>query len=527
VYDLVISGAKVLDGSGEPAQAADVGVSDGRIAVVTSRPGLLSKDGAAEWVAAAGLTLAPGFIDVHSHADVALLADSAGGHKLRQGVTTEVFSNCGLGFAPVTDAGMAAMRAAFGGLFSQDDGVTWKWRTVAQYLHALEEHGIGTNVAYLAPHGAIRASAMGMSARPASRRELAKMQGMLESALTEGAIGLSTGPGYAPMSHAEPAELIALARQAGFVAIHQRNYREDLLACTAQTAELAAISGARLQLSHLQTSGEAARGLGPDAIRVLDDARRRGVDIACDMYPYTAGSTVLQAILPDWVTDGGAETTLRRLSDPACVPRIVAALTALDRHWPSMVLISAENPRNRRYVGCTFPEIAEARGRSVAETVCSILLEEELRACYVVHHMEEQDLDAILSWPDTMIGSDGLHLRGAAHPRVAGTFARWIGPFVRDRRLVSLPEAVRRVTALPAARLGLDGRGRIAPGYWADLVLFDARSVSDRATFDDPLRSPEGIPFVWVNGSAAARPGGAACPRNGKVLRSGAPKSAP
>jgi N-acyl-D-amino-acid deacylase len=353
------------------------------------------------------------------------------------------------------------------------------------------------------------------------------MQRMLETALADGAIGLSTGPGYAPMGHAGPDELIGLARQAGFVAIHQRDYRGDLLRCTAQTVALAETSGVRWQLSHLQASGEAAEGLGREAVRILDDARRRGVDIACDMYPYTAGSTVLQAILPDWATDGGAEATLRRLKDPTSATQIVADLEALDRYWPSMVLISAETARNKPYVGRTFPEIAEARSESVAKMVCSILLEEALRACYVVHHMKEPDLECILSWPHTMIGSDGLHLRGAAHPRLAGTFARWIGPFVRDRRLVGLPEAVRRITSLPADRLGLRDRGRIAPGCWADLVLFDPLTVADAATFGDPNLGPYGMPFVWVNGQAVKRPDGVRRRQSGKVLRWGAPKSEP
>lgn len=524
MFDLIIRGADMLDGTGAPPRRADVAVTCGVIVAVepagdAETLGPLFRARGRECIDAAGLTLAPGFVDVHSHADIALLADRAHARKLAQGVTTEVFSNCGIGFAPVTDAALAAMRSLFGALFSLDDGVVWQWRSVADYLGLLASQGIGPNVLYLTPHGALRMSAMGMASRASGDMELATMQRSLCAALTDGASGLSTGPGYAPMDGAEEREFVALARQAGLVAIHQRSYREDLLECTKNTVRLAKLSGARWQLSHLQTSGPRAAGLGERVIELLDDARANGIDIACDMYPYTAGSTVLTAILPAWITDGGPEATLARLADPESAARLDVDLEALDRYWPSMVLLSANHPRNQEHIGKSFPEIAAQRRESIGGMVRSLLVEENLQACYLVHHMQEADLRAILSWPHTMIGSDGLHLRGRSHPRLAGAFARWLGCYARDPGLVTMPEAVRRITSLPAEQFGLAGRGRIAKGYAADLVLFRAETVCDRATYDDPDAAPDGVPFVWVNGEAVKYNGCMRMPLSGRVLR--------
>jgi N-acyl-D-amino-acid deacylase len=515
-FDLIIRNASVLDGTGCPAYSADVGVHSGKIAVVGPIPASVE---AGAVVDGSGLSLAPGFIDIHAHADVALLAEPAQTPKVLQGVTTEVFSNCGIGFAPVNDAAMASMRSAFGGLFSKDASVAWQWRTTGEYLSLLEAQGIGVNAAYLVPHGALRAAAMGMEGRAARPEEIRFMRAALERSLDEGARGLSTGPGYAPMSYATKDELVTLAREAGFCAIHQRDYRAELLSSTRETVEFARASGACFQLSHLQTSGPSARGLSGDAIAILDAAVHEGVDIACDMYPYTAGSTVLPAILPDWALDGGADATLARLEDSAARERIIEALDQLDRFWPAMVLMSVESTANAQYVGQSFPEIAQARNQTIGELVCDLLREERLQVCYVVHHMEDDDLETILSWNRTLIGSDGLHLRSATHPRLAGAFARWLGRYARDRRLVSLPDAVRRMTSAAADRLQLPGRGRIAVGYAADMVLFDPAAIADQATYEKPLLPPLGIHYVWVNGVAAVSKG---CPTGalaGQVMR--------
>ncbi len=515
MFDTVILGAHILDGTGAPSRRADVGIRNGLIAEV----GAVPEAAAASVIRAEGLTLCPGFIDIHAHADIALLASPNHIEKILQGVTTEVFSNCGLGFAPVSDQAMTAMRSAFGGLFSDDRGVTWDWRSVADYIAAVEDARPATNVAYLVPHAALRASTMGMEGRPASHDEISTMADMLRKALDDGAIGMSTGPGYAPVSFAAAEEIVSLASVAGFCAIHQRDYRAGLLGSTRETIAYARASGTRFQLSHLQTSGPSAAGKSGAAIELLEKAVADGVDIACDMYPYTAGSTVLAAILPEWALDGGPSSTLDRLADVSSRSRIVADLMALDRYWESMVLVSVQSDRNRPYAGMAFPEIARARGVDVPELVCLLLEEEQMQVCYVVHHMQEDDLRTILAWDRTLIGSDGLHLRNAGHPRVAGTFPRWLGRYARETGLVTMPEAVRRATSASADRIGLKHLGRIAKGCRADIVIFDDSCIADTATYGEPTLPPSGIEAVLVNGTPVvlkSKPTGA---RPGKVLR--------
>ncbi len=514
-FDTIISQAQILDGTGAPAFRADVGIKAGRIAAIGSLPHIEADTA----IAAHNLTLTPGFIDIHAHADIAMVASPDHEYKVRQGVTTEVFSNCGIGFAPVTDSAMADMRSAFGGLFTHDSGVTWDWRTVAQYLDTLDTARPAANVAYLVPHAALRASTMGMEGRVATTDEVARMAVMLRQALDEGAIGMSTGPGYAPVSFADHAEVTFLASVAGFCAVHQRDYRNDLLASTRETIAYARDSGARFQLSHLQTSGPSAEGKSGAAIGLLADAVSDGVDIACDMYPYTAGSTVLPAILPAWALDGGPKATLSRLADPASRSRIIDDLHALDRYWGSMVLVSVNGGQNRPYLGMPFPDIAAAKNTSVGELVCTLLEEEQMQVCYIVHHMQEEDLATILSWDRTLIGSDGLHLRSGGHPRVAGTFPRWLGRYARDRRLVTMPEAIRKVTSAPADRLGIKDRGRIAKGFKADLVLFDASRIADQAAYESPGLPPVGIEAVLVNGLPIVLSGKPTPARPGEVIR--------
>lgn len=514
--DLIIRGAAILDGTGRPAYQADVSIQDGVIADVGRLPEDLT---ATEVVDARGLALAPGFIDLHAHADIALLADPQHGAKVRQGVTTEVFSNCGIGFAPADHATQATLRPVFGGLFSRDDGVRWDWTTTAEYLDRLDSAEMAVNAVYLIPHAALRVAAMGMAARPATDAEIGAMRALLRRGLDEGARGLSTGPGYAPMCHADVREMAALAHEACFCAIHQRDYMGRLLESTRESVAIARASEARVQVSHLQTSGPSAEGKSAEAIEILASARSAGLDIACDMYPYTAGSTVLTAILPSWITADGPATALDRLADPKLRERIINELHALDRFWPSMVLLSVQSPMNAPFTGMTFPDIARRRGMSIGELVCTLLVEEELQVCYLVHHMRQDDLDTILSWEHTLIGSDGLHLRNAAHPRLSGTFPRWLGRCVRERRLTTLPDAIRRITSASAQRLGLRDRGLIAQGYAADLVLFDPETIADAATYEDPLAAPIGIHSVWVNGAATIRDGTATGLRAGKVLR--------
>src|SRR5258708_813236 len=354
MFDLVIKNATIIDGTGQPGFFSDLAVERDYIASID----LIPENAAPEWIDANGLVLAPGFIDIHTHADIALLARPDHLPKTMQGVTTEVFTNCGLGFAPVSPEALEIQREFLIGVFGDDEGVDWGWKTVGEFLSRYEKQGVGTNVAYLMPHGSVRVSVMGMDARYATMEEIGRMVSMVEQGMEEGAWGLSTGLFYAPMCHADRAENVAVCRAAGFFATHQRDYRENLDKSTQETIEIAREAGVPVQLSHLQLNGPENHGRSPEVLKMLDRARASGVDIMWDSYPYCAGSTLVQAMLPAWVTDGGPKRTLDRLHDPDSSATIVQEMTISSVDWAKTVLAGARSSTNNRYEGLKFTEIA-------------------------------------------------------------------------------------------------------------------------------------------------------------------------
>lgn len=515
--DLIIRNSTVVDGTGAPAFRADVGVSGGKIADLDD----LSQAKATREIDAAGHVVAPGFIDIHTHADIALLARPTHEPKVMQGVTTEVFSNCGLGFAPVTESGLAIQKEYLLGLFGDDAGVDWSWRSVREFLDHYRGR-IATNAAYLVPHGSVRVSAMGMADRPANPEELGRMTDLVRQGMDEGAWGLSTGLWYSPMSYAAPEENVALCRavaeRGGFFSIHMRDYSDRILDALDESYEISRQSGAPLQVSHLQIGGARNWGRAGEVLAHIERARDTGLDVTYDAYPYTAGSTLVQAMLPTWATSGGPSALLERLADPATRARIVEAMDAADRDWTRHVLCGARCVRYRPHEGESFARIAEAEGTSIGELICRILVEDELQACFIAHLGDEDDLRQILSHPAQMIGSDGLHLPGKTHPRLFGAFPRLIARYVREQGLLTLEEAVWKMTGFPAQRMGFQDRGRIEKGLAADLVVFDPAAIRDTATFEEPCRYPEGIPYVLVNGDVVVDQGRHTGLLKGRVL---------
>lgn len=474
-------------------------MTGGRIEAIGSLAGAQ----AGHVIDATGQVVAPGFIDIHTHADIALLARPSHEPKVMQGVTTEVFSNCGLGFAPVTAEALAIQREYLLGLFGDDRGVAWNWRSVAEFLDRYRG-GIATNAVYLIPHGAVRVSVMGMADRPATAEELAAMVALVRRGMEEGARGLSSGLWYAPMSYAAPEEPIALCRAVaeygGFFAIHMRDYGDRIIDALEEAIRIGEAASVPVQVSHLQTTGASNRGRSDEILETIEAARTRGVDVTCDSYPYLAGSTLVQALLPTWAVAVGPAQIMARLADAGTRERVEAELAASPRDWARVHLCGAQSAANRRYEREAFSTIAAARGLPVAALVCALLEEEALQACFICHQSHEEDLRAILTHPSQMVGSDGLHLPGKTHPRLYGTFPRLIARYVREEPVLTLEAAIHKMTGAPAARLGLRDRGRLEVGAAADLVLFDPATIRDTATYEDPCRYPEGIPLVLVNG---------------------------
>lgn len=526
-FDVLIRNGTIVDGSGAAGYSGDVGIRGDSIVALGSVPDDSTSD---DTVDASGMIVSPGFIDIHTHADIALLARPAHLPKVMQGVTTEVFTNCGLGFAPITDDGIEIQRKFIAGLFG-DDGtspqkdevgvhrVDWSWRSVAEFLRQFEVAGVGANVVYLIPHGAVRVSVMGMQERAADAAEREKMRFMIAAAMEEGAWGLSTGIWYSPMRAADRAELVTLFKQAGFFATHQRDYGPSLFEATQESLDIAREADIPVQISHLQMNGAANKGKASELLSMLDRARDSGIDVTCDTYPYTAGSTFIQSLLPVWAADGGPEQILRRLASPDDRDSIISAISQLPNNWREYALVGAVSSANARYEGLDFEATARNRSLTVAEWICAVLEEDDLRACYVHHGAHEGNVREILAWDGQMVGSDGLHLPGKTHPRLYGTFPRVLGHYACREKTITLQQAIHKMTGAPADRLGMKQRGLLKPGFAADIVLFDPETAIDTATFNDPIQYPIGLPHVFVNGKAVKRDGAPTFALPGRVLR--------
>jgi N-acyl-D-amino-acid deacylase len=532
----VIANATIIDGSGAEPFRGDVAIEGDRIARVERRPEgnaasspPPSPGGPETAVDGSGLTLCPGFIDIHTHADIALLAHPQHEPKLLQGVTTEVFSNCGLGFCPcMSEEALRTQREYLGGLFGDDSGVEWNWRTVGDYLDRLQEREIAVNAAYLFPQGPVRVSVMGMDARTASAAEIERMVALAERSMEEGARGMSSGLWYAPMRYAAYEENVALcravAKHGGIWAVHLRQYEEGVTDALREAIRIAEDADVPLQVSHLQANGPANWGRSEEMIEIIEDARSRGADVTADSYPYTAGSTLLQALLPEWANAGGPSVLRDRLRDPADRDRIEAELNAMAAQgypWETYILSGIPSAKNAALEGRSLAAGAAERNVSPPELLLRLLVEEDLQVCYIRHGAKEGDLRNFLQAPFQMVGSDGLHVKGKPHPRLWSAFPRVLAHYARDERTVLPQEAVRKMTGAPAERIGLKDRGAIRAGAAADLVLLDWSGLRDRATFENPTLAPEGIRAVWVNGRRAMTDGKPSGDMAGRVLLPG------
>jgi N-acyl-D-amino-acid deacylase len=505
---LLLSNALIFDGSGAEPYRASILVKGARIERIA--PDLQAAD--CPVLDCSGFAICPGFIDLHSHSDVQVLEHRT--EKLNQGITTEVVGNCGFSPFPLSEN----LREFAGGILGREGD--WGWPSAHGYLEALKDSGADTRSLALAGHGSLRVAVCGLRQDPLSRRELDRLAGLLEESLDAGCVGFSTGLMYAPGSSAGREELEPLCRivaQKGkLYATHMRSYSAGLLDALREQIDLAERTGCRLQISHLQAAGRKNWPLLQPALAEIEVARDRGIDVEFDIYPYQCGSTVLTQLLPQWTLDGGIDALLARLRDQATRRAILEEMESSQaKLWSDVTISSVASSKNANAVGQTVSDAAALRGQEPGEYALDLLIEEHGAVNMITFNQSEENLRQLITHPLCSVITDGFYVKGKPHPRLYGTYPELLGSLVRERKWLSLPEAIYKSTGKPAARLNLRDRGLLRPGYMADLVIFDPAHIASHATYEAPEATPEGIAQILKSGHIAVAYGNApALPAN-------------
>ena len=527
MLDILIRNGRIVDGSGSPWFRGEIGIRGERIVSVCHRV----HDEAARTIDAAGLVVSPGFIDMHTHSDLRVFAHPEEDSKLLQGITTALVGQDGLSVAPIDDANKAPMMRRVSGLLGTDL-TEWTWNSMAEFLDRLDALPPATNTMMLAPHGPIRATVLGWENRPATSDEIGRMQRILAQALEDGAVGFSTGLIYPPGMYAGRAELVALCRVAaeygGFFVVHMRNEGDHVADSIREVAEICLEAGCPLHISHLKVAGKANWGKAGEILGLIESYRGRGVEITFDQYPYVAGSTMLDAVIPPRFHSGGTAALLARLKDPTLREEIRQVQDGLiSERWDNWVALcgwdgiwvnAVKTDANRAAEGRSVADISKATCKRPIDVVCDLLAEEDDAVTMTAFYGCEEDVRAIMRSDCMTVCSDGI-VGGKPHPRVYNTCARFLGKYVREEGVLSLPQAVRRMTSFPAQRLGLQDRGLIREGMAADITIFDSTTIIDTGTYAEPNRYPIGISHVLVAGRIAVENGKLTDVRAGRVLR--------
>jgi N-acyl-D-amino-acid deacylase len=527
-YDLVIRHGTVYDGTGSAGIVEDVAIQGDRIA---ARGDLSSARGRQE-VDASGLAVAPGFIDMLNHSETSLIEDGRSQGMIRQGVTLAVFGESSMG--PLSEQMKKDLKER-----QADIKFDYTWTTLGQYLDHLVQRGVSTNVASFVSAATVRAHEIGYDNRAPTAEELDRMRGHVRLAMDEGAMGLTTALIYIPGVFASTDELVELAKVAsqsgGMYVSHMRSEGNRLLEAIDETLTIAREANIRAEIYHLKASGESNWPKMAVAIEKIEAARKQGIDVTADMYTYTAGSTGLDASMPPWVQEGGYKAWAQRLRDPKVRARVRKEMTTPQDVWENLMLaaggdgtllVGFKNEALRQYAGKTLGEVASLRGTSLQDTAMDLVVEDGSRVQVVYFLMSEENVRRQIALPWVSFGSDaasmaseGVFIKTSTHPRAYGNFARLLGKYVRDEHVVPLEEAVRKLTSLPAATLRVKERGRLAPGYFADVVAFDPRTIADRATYEKPHQYATGVRHVWVNGVQVLKDGEHTGQKPGRVVR--------
>lgn len=520
-HDLVLRGGTILDGGGGPGFVGDVAVRDGRICQL----GKLTSTQARRVLDVDGAVVAPGFIDLHSHADFKIFSAPDAITQTTQGVTTLVTGNCGMSPFPVADEHAAELRErAF-----LDEGLTWEWSTVGEYADAVDRLPLGVNLALQVGHGSLRTAAMGSNDRAPTPVELERMRTLVRQAAADGAVGVSSGLIYPPGRFADVDELTALVSEAAAAGLlystHIRDEGDLLLQAVHEALEVARRAGARLEISHLKAAGVKNWGGTQAAIEAIEAAQAEGVDVCADQYPYTASSTSLTSWLPGWALDGGTSALVSRLDDPDDARRIAAEIPHVNRTLHPDRIVVAYTPEGpyQRFVGCSVSQISTELGLEPADGIVELLRGQRAHVQIIHHGMSEDEVRDVMRHESVSVASDGSAVAcpglGQAHPRSLGTFVRVLGRYVREAGVLELPEAVRKMTSLPASRLGWSDRGTLREGAVADVAVFDPETVADKATFSQPWQLANGVVHTLLGGQTVLESGVPTEAGSGRVLR--------
>jgi N-acyl-D-amino-acid deacylase len=527
-FDIIIKGGTVYDGTGGPGVKADVGIKGDRIAAI----GNLSRAIATTIVDAKGLAVAPGFINMLSHSETSLIRDPRSLSEIKQGVTTQIFGELSMG--PLNDQMKQRLREQQG-----DVKYDIEWTTLAEYLNYLEKRGVSQNFASFIGAATIRENVIGLEDKPPTPEQLAQMRELVRREMEAGALGITTALIYPPAFFAKTDELIELCKVAakykGKYTVHMRSEGNQLIEGVQETMRIGREAGLPVEIYHLKALGKDNWSKMDQVIKMIEDARRQGVKISANMYTYTAGGTGLDASMPPWVFDGGREAAYKRLQDPATRRKIADAIRTPTNEWENLylaagspdriLLASFKSEKLKPLTGKTLAEVARMRGQDPVETIMDLVLEDRSRIGTIYFLMSEENIKKQIRLPWVSFGSDaasiapeGVFLKSAAHPRAYGNFARLLGKYVREEKVISLSEAVRRLSGLPATNLGLDHRGFLKPGMFADVVVFDSQTIADRATFDNPHQLAVGVKHVLVNGVQVLKDGEHTGAKPGKAL---------
>ena len=520
-FDVLIRNGAVYDGTGGKARQADVAIRGDQIVAI----GNFKNAKAKTVVDASGMVVAPGFINMLSHSYNSILTDGRSLGELRQGVTTQIFGE-GSSMGPLSDE------------MKKRRNLT-AWTTLAEYLSYAEKKGISQNVASYIGATTIREYVIGLEDKKATPEQLKQMRELVRQEMEAGALGIGSSLIYAPAFYATTEELIEMCKVAsqykGKYISHMRSEGNQLIEGVEELIRIAREAKIPAEIYHLKASGEANWPKMDKVIKMVEKARREGLKVSADMYTYTAGSTGLNSTLPPWTLDGGFEALFKRLQDPETRKKIAAEVLAKSDSWENMyqlagsperiLLVGFRNPALRQYIGKTIGEVAKLRGKDPIETIMDLIVEDRSRVDTVYFMMSEENVKKQLKLPWVSFGSDaasmaaeGVFLNSSTHPRAYGNFARLLGKYVRDEKVIPMQEAIRRLAALPAANLGLDRRGLLKSGYFADVVVFDPKTIADRATFEQPHQYAVGMRHVFVNGQQVLKDGEHTGTKSGRAL---------